>query len=106
MVAKSSPREDPQSGMFDHVIEDADLEGAIGEWLAYSKARTEINAIAKRIRDAKERIGIGGMKDGDRVRCGKYTFEVKARSGGGFEMPEWSTVGYANMRSLVEPVDA
>lgn len=39
-------------------------------------------------------------REGDRIRCGEYAFEVKHHSGGGFEVDEWESLGTANIERL------
>jgi hypothetical protein len=101
MVAKP----DPQAGMFDVELDDPDFEGAIREWIAFKPQRTELAKIERRIAEGKERNNIKSLEDGTRVRLGEYTFEAKARSGGGFPMPQWETVGIAGIRELGGPPD-
>lgn len=103
MVAQ--PKEDPQSGMFDVVIEDEDYEAAIREWLAMKPTRSELAKIKRRLDEGAERNNIKSLDDGARIRIGAFTAEAKTRQGGGFAMPEWETRGLAGLRPLMAEVE-
>lgn len=98
MVAQ--PREDPQSGMFDVEIDDPDFEAAIAEHIGFKETRAAMAKVKRAMVEGAEKHDIKALEDGTRVRVGAYTFEVKARAGGGFEMPEWETRGMANARRI------
>lgn len=95
-------KQDQQAGMFDHEWDDEELEGAISEWIALGEMRSQLAKIKRRIDEGKERNGIKDLAEGDRVRVGEFTFEARNRSGGGFEIPEWQTVGMAGLRAIAE----
>ncbi len=83
------PKKDPQTGMWDRTIEDAELENALDEMQeseeahqTYGKARARMLA----------RVRFHELRDGERVRCGEFVIEGKARNGGGFEVPAWSSI--------------
>lgn len=102
---RGEPKEDPQAGMFDHVIEDEDFEAAVREWHSLEKQRERLSALRRRMREGAERNDVKSLDDGARVRLGAYTFDVKARSGGGFEIPSWDTKTAANYRPIMAAVD-
>ena len=91
------PKVDPQSGLFDHEIEDPEFEDALLNHIKETETRARLASIARRIEEGKERHDIKSMEDGARVRVGSVTFVTKARSGGGFPMPKWDTIGIGNI---------
>lgn len=101
----TQPKEDPQSGMFDVVIDDEDYEAAIREWIALKPSRKQLAAIRRRLTDGAERNNIKSLDDGARIRIGDFTAEAKTRQGGGFEIPEWETRGLSGIRPLMEAVE-
>jgi hypothetical protein len=90
-------KEDSQSGMFDRTIENPELEDLIEKRIENhesAKAFTAAQRGIKKIIDTLE------LKDGERVRCGAYVWTSKARQGGGFEMPEWESVGISDLQTI------
>ncbi|MCK9496718.1 MAG: hypothetical protein M0R75_14670 [Dehalococcoidia bacterium] len=106
----TSQREDSQAGMFDHVVFDEELEAAcrliadeetrkvVGEYeAAVTLRREKVRAMEATLRD---KFGEGAFEQGGaRVRCGDFVLTVKRRTGGGFEMPEWESVGVASQEA-------
>jgi hypothetical protein len=100
--------ENAQAGMFD-----IDLTGDT-ELLEACKVIEESRAVVKRLRKAiairKERIkAIEHTLDdnpnfheerGARIRVGEFVLTAKPRSGGGFEVPEWTSAVVAKQERL------
>jgi hypothetical protein len=69
---------DPQSGFFDHALEDEALEKVLDEREKLRVQRAEINA-KFRDRDtvAKAKIAAFDLADGEVARCGRHRIEIK-----------------------------
>jgi hypothetical protein len=92
----SQVKDEPQTTFNDRVVDDPEFVKLIEEYLEtkppkdrnkrFNKAK---KALAARI-EAMDELG-----DGQIIRCGNYTIKLKARAGGGFEVPTWEkmTVG-------------
>lgn len=106
----TTQREDGQTGFFEHIVTDDELEDACD-----AIANEELRALVKRYEAAvtlrREKIramqptlvdkfGEGAFDAGVRVRVGPYALTVKSRTGGGFEMPQWESVGVASQEAI------
>lgn len=93
-----SLREDSQAGLFDREIESDELEGAIEDYLN-TQEDAKANAKAKKtIKSVTEQYD---LREGERLRVGRFVIVGKRRSGGGFEVPAWSKV----TAGKINPVD-
>lgn len=104
----TNQREDAQSGLWDLEVEDPELEAAcaflnrsdVKETLrkaneASTLRREKVKALeARLIEKVTEPIF---EASGARVRAGEYVLTVKRRSGGGFEVPQWDSVGVTSV---------
>ncbi len=102
--------EDPQDGMFDEELEDAELEEALGTINGYAMqlaifkeqhpTRGTVNKARKLVKETIETLAREReLRGGERIRVGRYVIPVVARSGGDFSVPGWSKVG-PNLRQL------
>lgn len=104
-ITSSKANEDPQAGFFDVEWEDSVLETAYREQLMFDVAYEQFldgwrgesgrkpSQIKKAITEGEERNGLAALEDGVRVRCGEFVFRTQARSGGGFDIPDWEKTG-------------
>lgn len=83
-------KDQPQTGFDDKFIEDPDLEEQIEKYLDTKEAARD-NAKAKAAINARLAL-LPDLQDGQLVRVGRYTLPMKARAGGGFEIPTWEKV--------------
>lgn len=102
VIAATSAVPDDQAGMFDREVTDLQLFKAIAEWHEQRDAHKAFLAANKTIREA---VKLVELKDGDRVRVsdgdGQNAVLVgKHRAGGGFEIPEWESVGVGSIQLL------
>lgn len=91
---------DPQLGMFDVEIDDEELEADLLAWIGLAEQRKANNALAKRIKEGKERIGLRGLQDGQRVRLGELTFEAAVTDREGHEVKPVHSVRMKGIRRL------
>lgn len=89
--------ETQQLGLFDRTVEDPQLELLLEKYL---DAKDAVALHARVRRDIKKRVDEMTLGAGERVRCGSYVFTGAAHKGGGFEMPEWETVGIGSITVL------
>ena len=88
-------KDEAQLNMWDREIESPELEAAI-ELIMDNEldqaTRKELGKARKTIKQVTEQYE---LEDGQRLRCGRFVITGKGRSGGGFEVPQWSktTVG-------------
>ena len=95
---------DPQSQLWDRTIEDPFLEGAIEDYLTSAELMRGTRPVAKKHQGNKKALGEmldrQKLKDGERLRVGAYVVTGQARSGGGFEIPEWASVKAGSIQRL------
>lgn len=88
-------KDEAQGRLWDKEIESPELEAAIElimENQLDQATRRELGKARKTIKSVTEQYE---LEDGQRLRCGRYVITGKGRSGGGFEVPQWTktTVG-------------
>lgn len=77
--ARQSSAVDPQDGLFDKVIEDADLEAALEERERIRLQRLEVNHAFKTADEqAKNALVDHDISAGDVVRCGRFRIKKTA----------------------------
>ena len=86
---REHPEHNPQGGMFDVIIDDPALVDAI-KTIIFTADEAKSNRKARKLR--KDILAEHELKNGDRVRCGPYTFDIRRRDGGPTEIPEWSAL--------------
>ena len=86
-----------QAGMFDVVLDDPELEEQLGILIEMKESVKNHTKARRRIKDLLEGRE---FKPGDRVRVGRHSFEIKAYSGGGFEIKHWQTQGIQKIMEL------
>lgn len=108
----TTQREDPQEGMFDVTIVDKELfdacRGIDNDKLAAKRyaqnatlRRTKIKAMSEQMQAVE-----GFEESGARIRVQQneedpgYVLVVKPRSGGGFEVGEWHSVGVSSQAKV------
>lgn len=105
----TNQREDGQSGFFEHVVTDDELEAACAK-IADDDLRETVKGYEAAVTLRREKVramkdilidkfGEGVFETGARIRVGRYVLTVKNRTGGGFEMPEWESVGVSSQVS-------
>lgn len=105
-MTSSRQKEDAQSGLFDISVTDTELRDALEridiDSVAHKRyvqsanlRRAKIKAMEKQIRDSIPDFENGGARV--RVRSDEndpgYLLTVKPRSGGGFEVSAWESIG-------------
>lgn len=94
---------DPQVGMWEREIENADLEHAC-KVLWDAQNDSDLQAELKRINQAKQtrkdRLREVGLGAGERLRVGPFVITGVKREGGGFEIPEWESVTVSDVQRL------
>jgi hypothetical protein len=91
--------DDPQSGLFDRVIENEALEASCARYL-FTKPGAKDHGKAKR--KLYEMLNAVEVKPGERVRIGRFVIAGKARKGGGFEVPVWERTGIGSVTELTD----
>lgn len=108
----AGPKDDEQAGLWDLELDDKELEAACATLLddknrevmkkmtaAGNLRREKIRALEAQIRDT---VGEDAFEaNGARVRVGKYVIAVTTRTGGGFEIPEWSSIGVSSVNGAI-----
>lgn len=84
----TTPHNDAQQAFGELVLEDAELEEALLEYLAQKEQRQEIAQNRRARKDGMERHA-SRFRDGQRVRVGQVVFNIQRREGGDFEIPAW-----------------
>ena len=95
--AEEGPVEPTHPSFFDVVIEDDLLEDALAT-IANTADAVRQNTKARQLR--KQLLLGHELKDGDRVRCGAYTFRMSSRQGGGFRIEPWSALSSTTPRLI------
>lgn len=95
-------REDQQSGLFDRVYDVGETE--LAQLEANIRTDESTKKAAKENRKARAAIktfckGLD-LKDGERVRIGRFVVTGRARNGGGFEIPAWESVTVKSIQAL------
>ena|SRR3990167_10377551 len=86
----------PQVGFNDRVVDDPEFISVIEEYLATKPSKAQNKRFNKAKKALAARIeAMDELGDGQAIRCGQYSIKVKARAGGGFEVPTWEkmTIG-------------
>ncbi len=86
-----------QGDLWQREIKSEDLEEAL-DTIEETREAAIDNAKAKKTRATllKEH----NAEDGERIKIGNRVLTMKAKSGGGFEMGEWESVGVASVEIL------
>lgn len=82
--------ENGQAGMFDKTVEDPELAVACRQLLDNEAEHRAWLAAKKTI---KSKIAEYGLPEAGRLRCDGFVLYGQGHSGGGFEVPEWESVG-------------
>lgn len=90
-------QEEPQKSMFDRVIDDENLEAACDN---YMQMKAKAKAFGKSKKKLYELVNGLELKDGERVRIGRFVVTGRARSGGGITVPIWSKTGIGSVSAL------
>jgi len=82
-------KDDPQTGLWDEVIEDLQLEWLVDEYLRLREEAREFRVIQRELKRLFRHL-----QPGRRYRIGRVVVEPRLISGGGFEVPAWTTKTY------------
>lgn len=102
----TNQREDGQTGFFEHIVTDDELEKACA-LIADEETRKTVKDYEAAVSLRREKVramqpvlvdkfGEGVFDAGARIRVGGFVLTVKSRTGGGFEMPTWESVGVSS----------
>lgn len=80
---------DAQSGFFDQVIENEELERLLESHESYRYGAKQYAKVHKRLKEM-----LDGLEDGRRYRVGRFVVTPQPIAGGGFEIPEWKGQTY------------
>lgn len=80
-------KDEKQIAMQDRFIEDPELVEQIEIYMENKSAAKEFATAKKKINGRLDLVP--DKEDGQTIRCGPYTMTIKARGGGGFEVPHW-----------------
>lgn len=89
--------EEPQKNMFDRTIDDIALEEACDTFL---QMRQKAKSYGKAKKKLYELLNGLELKDGERVRIGRFVVTGKERRGGGIEVPQWTKTGIGSVSAL------
>lgn len=89
--------ESAQSAMWDREVDVPGLEEALDR---AEKAKAPAKEYTKARRDLKALLGEVALQDGERVRVGRFVLTGKARNGGGFEIPAWTSIVVGGVQAL------
>lgn len=92
-----STQSEPQTNMFDRTIDDEALADACDTYL---QMKQKAKAYAKAKKKLYELLNGLELKDGERVRIGRFVVTGKTRSGGGIEVPTWTKTGIGSVSAL------
>ena len=92
------PAEDPQAALWDRVVDDPTLEQIIDDVLVLKEQ-------AKAYADARKALttyirGLDDLEHAVRIRCGRHVVTITKRAGGGFQVPQWESLGIGSITSL------
>lgn len=79
---------DPQSGLFDKVVQSPEIEGLIDSMQENREAHKAFTKANKGLNDFIDESAID-LKPGARIRIGRYVVTTRSRAGGGFQVPAW-----------------
>lgn len=91
--------QEAQVGLWDREIEDQDLEYALSVIRDHDNRAIvrEVNGARKAIKAALARVE---LREGERLRCGRFVLVGTLRTGGGIEIPAWESVGVSAVVEL------
>lgn len=90
-------KDEAQAQLFDRTIENPELEEAIEKMLELGEAAKEYAAARKPVKAITETLN---LKDGERVRIGRYVITGRERSGGGFDVKSWTKTTIGSIAEL------
>lgn len=91
------PQNEPQKSMFDRVIDDATLEEACDTYL---QMKQKAKGFGKSKKKLYELVNGLELKNGERVRIGRFVITGRERRGGGIEVPTWTKTGIGSVTAL------
>lgn len=84
-------KDDPQHGLWDREVADDAIEEYAETILQNRDAARAHGSAKRRLKKHLTKIGVA-LKDGERVRVGRYVLTGKAYEGGGIHIDYWSVV--------------
>lgn len=94
---KGKAQDDPQLNMFDRTIEDEALESACARYLETQPAARSHGKARKTLYELLNGLN---LKDGERVRIGRFVVPGKKRKGGGFSVEPWEKTGIGTIAEI------
>jgi len=85
---------DPQTGFWDHEIENREIEDLLEDHELHRPAAKEYNATHRKLK--KE---LDGLEAGVRYRIGRFVVTPQPIAGGGFKIDKWTSQTY-DVRAL------
>ena len=98
---RAAVKPEPQTGLFDRTIEDPELESFL-EDLYSEEVQAAHETFKKAHKAVYDKLNQMTLEDGEKVRCGQFLVVGKQRSGGGFEVPQWTKTGIGKITRLDE----
>ena len=80
---------DPQSGFFDQVIENEEIEALLDSHESFRDAARRYNKAHRALKDK-----LDGLEAGVRYRIGRFVVTPQPISGGGFKIDKWTSQSY------------
>ena len=85
---------DPQSGFFDQVIENEEIEALLDSHESFRDAARRYNRAHRELKGK-----LDGLEVGVRYRIGRFVVTPQLINGGGFDIPGWEAQAY-DVRAL------
>jgi hypothetical protein len=90
-----------QAGLFDRTLDDEKLATEIEGYLeTIVSAKQAMKIVAKARKRLREKTPDLNLKDGDRLRIGRFVIEGRDRAGGGIEIPAWRKTIIGRIQTL------